>query len=246
MIEKTSTGPRKISKGYFFIWISFVFIFFAFAGFTPTYFLPLITGSLKGLVPVIHIHGILFFLWTIIFLWQTWLIKNKYRSFHKSIGLWGISLATAMIIFGLIVSLQANAHRISEGNFKQAYNLGFGNLMAVLTFGVLFSLAIKYIKRSDYHKRLMIYATCMLLNAPVARLYRPIFSPDKPPLWLVFITIDSIIVACIVYDWKTLKRIHPVTISVGILLISLQILRPIITETEIWHSVYNILLNLIM
>ena len=44
-------------------------------GFAPTYFLPLTKGSLSA-TPVIHAHGIIFFAWSLFFVFQSWLAAS--------------------------------------------------------------------------------------------------------------------------------------------------------------------------
>jgi hypothetical protein len=219
-------------------------LFFAFGGFTSTYFVPLANGSLR-VAPVVHIHGVLFFSWTLLVLLQTSLVAKRRVALHRSLGLAGISLATAMVIFGSIVNLLSNQERMAAGQSGRAYALGFSGLMAMLAFGVMFALAIRNVKRTDYHKRWMLFATCMLLNAPVGRLYRPVFSPGPPLPLVVFATVDSILVACLLYDWKTLRRPHPVTLAAGGVLVGLQIVRFPFPETALWHATYDALLGLV-
>ena len=93
----------------------------AFGGFTPTYFAPLATGSLRKVTPVVHIHGLLFFSWTLFLLLQAWLVMQKRTPRHRTLVLLGISLATAMVITGLIVNVQFNGRLMIAGEHTRAY-----------------------------------------------------------------------------------------------------------------------------
>src|SRR5436190_23912452 len=73
----------------------------AFLGFAPTYFVPMARGSL-AIPPSIHIHGVVFFAWSVFFVFQAWLGASGQVGRHRSIGLIGVSLATAMTIFGCL------------------------------------------------------------------------------------------------------------------------------------------------
>jgi hypothetical protein len=220
-------------------------VFLVFGGFTPTYFKPILAGSPGRIAPVVHLHGLAFFGWTVLLLVQTSLVARRRVALHRSMGLVGISLATAMVVLGFIVSLLANADRMAAGNAARAYALGFSNTVALTAFAGMFAAAIHRRRNPESHKRLMLFATCMLLAAPVGRLYRPLFSPAMPPPWLVFITIDAILVACIVHDWRTLHRIHRVTAIGGAILLASQILRFPIARMAWWHSVLDVLLRLV-
>ena len=78
----------------------------AFLGFAPTYFLPLARRSFSA-TPVIHVHGVLFFAWTLFFVFQSWLAASGRVIRHRSVGMIGISLVTAMTIFGFLVGVGA-------------------------------------------------------------------------------------------------------------------------------------------
>lgn len=245
MPHQALVGSKGDGRTLFFVWMAGLCVFFAFGGFTPTYFGPLATGTLREMSPVVHIHGVLFFSWTLLFLGQSWLVTHRRTAVHRNVGLGGISLATAMFILGVIVNLLSNERRIEAGQLGRAYSLGFSGLMAMASFGTLFALAIWYRRRPDYHKRFMLFATSMLLNAPVGRLFRPVFSPAPPPPWLVFATVDTILVACLLYDWKTRGRPHIVTLVGGSLLLAQQLLRFVVADTAAWHAIYDTLLRLV-
>jgi hypothetical protein len=78
----------------------------AFIGFAPTYWLPVASQKLK-VNPVLHVHGAVFFAWSLYFVFQTWLASSGRIARHRSVGLIGVSLATAMTIFGTLASINA-------------------------------------------------------------------------------------------------------------------------------------------
>ena len=230
----------------FFFWLACVIVFLVFVGFTPTYFAPISTGTLSGIPSIIHVHATLFLAWTLYFPFQTWLISSGRFKLHRSLGLVGISLATAMVVIGCFANLFANQKRIEAGNTLLGYGIGFAGLAAIFLFGILIALAITYRKRPDYHMRFVVLATCMLLNPPVGRIYRPFFSPAQPPLLLLFLTIDTLLLACLIYDWKTLRRPHNVTIGAGASLLGFQLALLLgFQTTMIWHDIYDSFLSLI-
>ena len=66
----------------------------AFLGFAPTFFLPLAAGKFSAPASV-HVHGIVFFAWSLYFVFQAWLPVSGQTGRHRSVGLIGVSLATA-------------------------------------------------------------------------------------------------------------------------------------------------------
>jgi uncharacterized membrane protein YozB (DUF420 family) len=228
----------------FFLWVSVACAALIFGGFVPTYWAPLATTSLGEMAPVVHLHGIIFFSWALFLLLQTWLIGQRRVAAHRSVGLVGISLATAMVILGFIVSLRANVERMEAGQVARAYDLGFSNSFALVAFAVLVALAIVKRAQPAAHKRLMLFATLMILTPAVGRLYRPVFAPSPPSPLIVFGTIDAILVACAWHDLKAFKRLHPVTLGAGLTLLAFQILRFPIPRMAWWQATYDWLLRL--
>ena len=90
--------------GYFYFYMALSCMAVAFLGFAPTYWLPMATRSLPSM-PVIHFHGMLFFAWTLYFAFQTWLAASGRIARHRTIGMIGVSLATAMTIFGFLAAV---------------------------------------------------------------------------------------------------------------------------------------------
>jgi hypothetical protein len=77
----------------------------------------------------------------------------------------------------------------------------------------------------------MTLATISLLAAPIARLP---FGAAVVGLPGVFALADLFIVACIVYDLATLRRVHPATVWGGLAIVISQPLRLAISGTGLW------------
>src|SRR5205085_8634908 len=99
---------------YFHMLMAACCVAIAFLGFAPTYWLPLAAGTFKA-NPVVHIHGLVFFSWTLFFLFQAWLVAAGRTARHRSIGLIGISLATLMTDIGIITAINHTKGAIAIG-----------------------------------------------------------------------------------------------------------------------------------
>jgi hypothetical protein len=236
--------PRSAERSLFYVWISAYCVFLSFGGFTPTYFAPIAVGALREVAPVVHIHGLLFFSWSLLLLVQTWYVSQDMTLRHRSLGLAGISLGTAMVATGLIVNVLFNGRLIADGDLDRGYQGLFNGWSSMILFGTFFGFAIANVKRPDYHRRLIVMATCAVLGAAVSRLYLPLFDFEPVPRWLVNLTIDSIIVGCLVNDWRTLGRPHVVTLVGGVVLLSRQLFRSDVAGTETWRGIGDVLLRL--
>src|SRR5262245_33352289 len=94
-----------------------VFILIAFGGFTPSYWAKVADGTFHQ-PPIIHLHGILLFSWTLFYLLQTSLVASARTAAHRAWGLVGISLFTAVICS--IVAAKITTIRIDDSH-------GFGD-----------------------------------------------------------------------------------------------------------------------
>ena len=60
----------------FYLMMAGVFALIAFAGFSRTYLRPVLTNRFNG-PAILHVHGILFFGWTILLAWQSGLVRRR-------------------------------------------------------------------------------------------------------------------------------------------------------------------------
>jgi hypothetical protein len=101
----------------------------------------------------------------------------------------------------------------------------------MLVFSILVSAGFYFRRRPDVHKRLMMLATVSVLAAAVARLPFAIMQAGPPAFFGVT---DIFIVACVLYDLITLRRVHRATALAGLLIIISQPLRLLISGTHAW------------
>ena len=72
----TKSGVTRDLPKYFYTWMAGLCMIVAFAGFTPSYWAPVATGSFTG-APIFHIHGLLFSFWTVFFVAQAALASRR-------------------------------------------------------------------------------------------------------------------------------------------------------------------------
>src|SRR5260370_33259500 len=105
LIDDNRVGVLAESPARFYFHMALACTAVAFLGFAPTYWLPMASGSFSS-TPVVHFHGMLFFAWTLYFAFQTWLAASGRTARPRSLGAIGVSLATALTIFGVRVAVQ--------------------------------------------------------------------------------------------------------------------------------------------
>ena len=220
-----------------------VCVLIAFGGFVPTYWSRLATGTFGG-APILHIHGALFFAWTLFFLLQTTFVALGRTRDHRAWGLAGIALATAMACSILLAAI--NSMRVADamGMGEQARRFSYVSLSGLVLFSGLFAAAIANVRRSDVHKRLMLLAMIPLMHAATARVFMTLFAPadakGPPPVFVSVppgLFVDLLIVAGMLYDWRTRGRPHPAYLVGGALLLANQVFAVPLSATPTWMSI---------
>ena len=236
----------------------------AFLGFAPTFWVPLAQGVPER-IGMIAIHGALFFGWTLFLIFQAWLVSSGAVARHRDVGIFGVSLATAMVIVGVLAAINA-ARRATAANFAvggEAFMVV--PLAALLIFGVLVTAAILNTRRPEWHKRLMLAATAVLLDAALARPFivylvmgghPPPFGgtvglagfggPPPPVIGVLPPTLAAMlfIVVGMVRDWRVLGKVHPAYWWAGGFTLAVQLVKIPLSDTELWHGFARSLVSL--
>ena len=201
-------------------------------GFARSFFLkPLFPGHPAPTETLFYFHGAAFSMWILLFVMQVTLVSRGSLKAHRKLGVLGGVLAAAMVVLGIWGALIAAAR---EGGFIGMPVPGLQFLAVPLFDMVLFPLFIilAFVQRhnAQSHKRWMLLATLNLITAAIARW--PIVGSMGP---LVFFGVtDLFIVALAVWDFRTRKKLHPVTLWGGLLLIISQPLRLVVSGTAAW------------
>src|SRR5208282_3801073 len=126
-------------------------------------------------------------------------------------------------------------------------------------FALFVIAALSNIRRPEWHKRLLLAATAVILNAPLARLYivyvvmgghTPPFQgtvglagfPTAPPpivsaFRLSDLLTEAFIFAGMVYDWRTRGKVHTAYWWSGGIVGAVHLLKGLFSETALWHGI---------
>lgn len=221
----------------------------AFIGFAPTYWLPVTRGTL-AVPPITHLHALLFYSWTLLFLRQTWLAAEGEVTRHREWGVAGVALATAMLFVGLGMSITSLKHSTAAGFGDAARAFSIVSISAITLFAVMFAVAVLNVRKPEIHKRLMLVATISLLQAAVGRWFLLFLAPARPAGAVgpvspppVFVTVmpglvvDLLIVAAMIHDRRTTGRVHRVYWIAGACVVAVQVLRVPVSTTAAWTQV---------
>ena len=210
----------------------------AVGGFWPTYFGPLVTGTIAQPL-LIHIHATVFTGWLVLFLTQAILAATKQVAWHLRLGKIGIGYGALLVVVGLVTGALRSS-RLPLGG--QAENLLFAATADMVVFSGFFTAAIVYRRQPQVHKRLMMVAANMLLIAAVARMT---FIPPPPAGLPLFFAIWFLpLIVAMAYDWSISRRVHTVYF-IGIAAFVVRILSVAIHNTEAWGTVTRAVVGLV-
>jgi hypothetical protein len=189
------------------------------------------TAPLPALV---HVHGAVFLGWVLLFIAQAGLISARNLRWHRRLGFASLALAAAMLVLGVEVTIGQYHRGTIPPGFDPLSWLAVP-LFDLPVFAGLVAAGVVLRHRPQVHKRLMLLATCVLLQAALGR-----FQPF-PPSFLAGegMTLVAWLVPFLLLGWDmaTRGRPHPASlIGIGVLGAE-QALRLLLWNTEGWHAV---------
>jgi len=213
----------------FYVGLSVLVTTIAFVGFWPTYFGPLLAGTVDKL-PVIHVHAAIYVGWLAIFIAQAGFAATRCMDLHVRLGNIAIGYGVLVIVMGVTVAISMFAVRVHDGNIEQAQMRLVAPLMDMVFFAPLFTAAVRFRRKPEIHKRLMIVATTVLLIAAVGRMT---FLGRPWPLLLVW---GSPLLVGATYDIVR-RRAVPWIYLLGIVVIVARAFGArLVGETDTWHD----------
>ena len=229
-MQATPAITRRRRERWFYIAMSIAAVITVFAGFAPTYYLRPYYNT-APLMPLLHLHGIVFTSWLALFMVQTTLVAAHRTDIHRRLGILGGVIASFMVLIGFTTAVIRASQGATPIPGVSPLSFLVVPLGDMLVFPILVGAGFYYRRRPDVHKRLMMLATISILAAAIARLPFAVMQAG-PPAFFGFT--DVFVLACIVYDLFTLKRVHRATLFGAILIIASQPLRLMLGGTQAW------------
>ncbi len=226
--------------------MAIVLLVVSIAGFLPAIVHP--AGRRAPLTLLTVAHGIVFLAWLLLFLAQSLLVATRLVGWHRRLGLVSVGLLALMIPLGFETTaamvrrgfdLSGDQHITSHPQAGTELDASTGavfNFVGLLIFTVLATAAICYRRRSEIHKRLMLFANIELIQPAITH-----FLGHFPPLVLtagtVVLSFSIFLLAGVARDYLVAKRIHPLTAALAIaLFLSLPLEGAVIGPSAAWHQ----------
>lgn len=217
----------------FFLTIAVLFPLITVIGFAPTYYFKSAFNTPPLPSGLVHAHGMTMSLWIVLFSVQAYLISSKRVKLHMTLGIFGVALAIAMVVLGVLTGYASAARGAGFPGYTpiEFFIVPIGDM---LTFAVLFAAAIYYRKNAANHKRLMLVTVINFLPPSIARPTLNFF-PELGTIWFFGVpaVIGIMLLAADTYRTGKLNR----AFAAGVLLMVVSgPIRMLIARTETWTN----------
>jgi hypothetical protein len=175
--------------------------------------------SMRGMVnfqavPLwVHLHGILMLGWLGLIVGQNILIQRGKTALHRKIGWLGGGLALIISVSGLYTGYMAVQLQRFPPFFNNSYFLALV-LVEILAFAAMVVWAIMLRRQTQWHRRIMIGATLIVLEPAFGRLL-PMPLLGEWGEWLILLCQLSFVAVLASHDRKIIGHIHPATLATG-------------------------------
>lgn len=169
----------------------------------------------------VHLHGLAMLSWLTLLVVQPTLVSRDNLALHRRLGWVGAGLATLIVVLGIFTGIASLVLHRFPPFFTPPYFLALTTVGAA-SFGLTVALAIRRRKQTDWHRRLMIGATIMILEPALGRLLpMPLMIGwSDIPVGLIQLAAVGIVA---LHDRRTLGHVHPATKLVALLVIAVRV-----------------------
>lgn len=207
--------------------MALVLLLTAVLGFGPTYFFKPLQAS-PPLSPLLHLHGLVFTAWLVLLVVQSGLVRADRVDLHKRLGILGVVLMLLMIGLGPYVAIEGARRGMSADGMDPLGFMVFP-IGQTLLFAGFVGAGLWKRRQPELHRRFMLLGTICLVTPAISRLV------EKRSLLAMFLTVGFVVVAMI-HDWSSRRRVHPVYLWGGAIILLSGPLRAALGHSAVWQS----------
>jgi hypothetical protein len=199
----TTTRPGPLSQ-YFYFFMSLLIAAVVIYGFSRT-----IDQNLIHATPIrpwiLYLHATVFSGWVVFYILQSALVRMHKVRVHRTLGWFGVALGVMIPVLGVSTAVTMTRFRIFHFHSTDAASFLIVPLCDMACFTVPFALAIYWRKKPEFHRRMMLIASCALTAAAFGRFPMPLIREA----WF-YAGVDILIVLGVLRDLIVTRRVHPV------------------------------------
>lgn len=201
------------------------------AGFWPSFFRPLTGGSTWH-----TLHGVTATGWVLALILQSWLMARGLRVWHRRVA-WGALALLPVLVVTALHMVQVMQHNTAMPPFLPPL-LAFIDIPSVVFLIVLVTLALLNVRRPGAHKRYMVATVFLAMPPSIGRFYARVLAPHVDFMQALhgsFLTIELILIALIIGDWRSGQRHLAYPMSL-VFFIAVQALMLPVSTSAGWQS----------
>ena len=154
---------------------------------------------------LLYLHGTVFFSWVLFLLFQSVLVRARNVRLHRTIGWFGVALGTMIPLLGVAIAIvMERFHLRVLHDVSNEADLAIP-LWDIACFSVTFTLAMLWRRKPEFHKRLLLVASCALTAAAWGRVPEQILNPNY-----FYSGVDALILCGVMRDLVVSQRVHTV------------------------------------
>ncbi len=231
--EPAETTRARVAEHRFYFSAALLAAVIVLVGFSRTYFLKEVFHA-PNLLPIVHLHAIVFSSWVALFITQTWLVSARRTRLHMRLGIAGFLLACIMVMVGTTTALTVAKHGHVRPGGPPPLQFLVVPIFDMLVFSILIAAGLLMRRRPDYHKRILLVATASLMTAAFGRIVT--MAQGHANVKLAFALSSALIVMAAVIDTIRNRRFHPAFAWAGALVLVSGPVRFILAGTSVWMS----------
>ncbi len=209
--RQKKTGGQAVAAGQnkerFFFYFALASLIIVVAGFAGRAIV--VPERTPVITLTIAVHALIMLGWYSLVCLQARHIQQKKVALHMRLGKLSPLLGAAVLISGTLVTLETYARRISEGVSAPEFAV-YLSFSSLLGFVVLYILAYRMRGQGGFHKRYIVLAGVAVMLAATFRLAAVLGAPREINAGIIIQY--GLVTALMLYDMRTLKRIHAATI----------------------------------
>jgi len=200
----TAPGRHVLLENYFYFFMTLLIFGIVVYGFSHTVDQNLIHPAVPRSF-ILYAHAAVFSGWLVLFVLQSSLVRSHHVRWHRSVGWFGAGLGALIPVLGV-----ATAITMGRFNLHQLHQAGAAAFLIIplwdmATFTPAFALAVYWRKKPEFHRRLILIASCALTAASFGR-----FPPNILPRIVFYAGVDSLILLGVFRDLIVNRSVHQV------------------------------------
>jgi hypothetical protein len=192
----------------FYAGLAWLFVLVALVGFGPRS-VAIVSGTMVNPPLVVHLHAAVMATWVSLLAVQATLALTGRMDLHRKWGLASLVVAPLVLLALIAVTIVRQNDAAGTPGAPIVNNILFLQIRSIVLFPTFFIWAM-LARRTDpqMHKRMMLLATLMLLDAAIARMSWLPYNEFPRSYLAVHVYLLLLLVPAVVYDLVRQRRIH--------------------------------------